>query len=146
VLHERAQSLWLSVAWEGVNLHLRTSGVSPRGLFGVSALVLSWWVSPVDRLCRRRQTLPTDPPSERPNASVGSSDDDGAGDLGDKVSTFGVDVADLSDAELERQAEAYLRRGEDRYKERAEAYLGFDRGDVVDGDRGDRREVDRGGD
>ena len=103
--------------------------------------------------------MPTDPPSERPNASVGSSGDD-AGDLGDKVSTFGVDVADLGDAELERQAEAYLaeqerrykepaesylRRQERRYKERAEAYLGFDRGDVVDGD-GDRQGVRRGGD
>lgn len=88
--------------------------------------------------------MPTDPPSERPNASVGSSGDD-AGDLEDKVSTFGVDVAGLSEAELERRAEAYLTEQEGRYKERAEAYLGFDRGDVVDR-AGDRREVDRGGD
>jgi len=54
-------------------------------------------------------------------------------------------VADLGDAELERQAEAYLRRQEDRYKAAAEAYLGFDRGDVVDR-AGDGREVGRGGD
>jgi len=33
---------------------------------------------------------------------------DGAGGLDDKVSTFGGDLSDLSDAELERRAEAYL--------------------------------------
>ena len=54
-------------------------------------------------------------------------------------------MSDLGGAELERQAETYLRRREDRYKAAAEAYLGFDRGDVVDRD-GDRQEVDRGGD
>lgn len=71
--------------------------------------------------------------------------DDADGDLWDKVSTFGVDVAELEDAELERRAEAYLRRGEDRLKGPAEAYLGFDRGDVVDR-AGDAQEVGRGGD
>jgi hypothetical protein len=87
-----------------------------------------------------------DPPSERSPASASSGDDGDGGDgLGESVSRFGVDVAELSEAELERRAEAYLRRGEDRYKERAEAYLGFDRGDVVDG-AGDGRGVDRGGD
>lgn len=60
----------------------------------------------------------------------------GENDLAESVSTFGGDLADLSGAELERRAEAYLRRQEDRYKERAEAYLGFDRGDVEVG-RGD---------
>ena len=83
---------------------------------------------------------------------------DGAGGLDDKVSTFGIDVADLGDAELERRTEAYLaeqerrykepaeeylRRQERRYKAAAEAYLGFDRGELVDVDR---QEVDRGDD
>jgi len=33
---------------------------------------------------------------------------EGGDDLEDKVSTFGEDLAGLSDAELERRAEAYL--------------------------------------
>jgi len=100
--------------------------------------------------------LPTDSPPERPNASAGRSGDDGNvrgagddadGDLWDKVSTFGVDVEGVGDAELERRAEAYLRRGENRLKGPAEACLGFDRGDAGDGDGdGDGRGVNRGGD
>ena len=77
--------------------------------------------------------------------------------LEDKVSTFGVDLSDLSDGDIERRAEAYLAEQERRYKESAEAYLrrqerwykgpaedylGFDRGDLV----GDRSGVNRGGD
>ena len=78
---------------------------------------------------------------------------DGAGDgLSDKVSTFGVDVADLGDAELERRteaylaeqerrykepAESYLRRQERRYKAAAEAYLGFEGSWSAEVDRGD---------
>ena len=92
--------------------------------------------------------------------SPGSGDGDRGDGLAESVSTFGVDVADLGDAELERQAEAYLaeqerrykepaesylRRQERRYKRAAETYLGFDRGDVVDAD-GDGQEVDRGDD
>lgn len=57
-------------------------------------------------------------------------------DLAESVSTFGDDLADLSESEQKRRAEAYLRRRENCLKDEAEAYLGFDRGDVEVG-RGD---------
>jgi len=67
--------------------------------------------------------LAREPPSE---AAARGSDGSCGSELADKVSTFGGDLLELSDAELERRAEAYLRRQEDRYKERAESYLGFE--------------------
>ena len=58
----------------------------------------------------------------------------GENDLAESVSTFGDDLADLSESEQKRRAEAYLKRRENRLKERAEEYLGFDRGEVGHGD------------
>lgn len=58
----------------------------------------------------------------------------GENGLEESVSTFGDDLEDLSESEQKRQAEAYLKRRENRLKGEAEAYLGFDRGEVEHGD------------
>lgn len=54
--------------------------------------------------------------------------------LEESVSTFGGDLEELSESEQKRQAEAYLKRRENRLKDEAEAYLGFDGSWGKDGD------------